>query len=109
MQEVFKNPDFRPDELKIYPMVVTEHSELYEIWKSGGFTPYDDETLIGLMSDLESMLPEYVRLNRSYRDIPADQIIAGSKNSNLRELTAKRMETLGKKRHDISAREIRSK
>jgi len=33
MREIFKNPDFRPDELKIYPMVVTDKSELTEIWK----------------------------------------------------------------------------
>ncbi|USN58624.1 MAG: hypothetical protein H6767_00440 [Candidatus Peribacteria bacterium] len=35
MQEVFDNPDFRPDELKIYPMVVTDKSELTEVWKQG--------------------------------------------------------------------------
>ena len=91
MQEIFENPDFRPDELKIYPMVVTDKAELTEIWRNGGFTPYDDETLIDLMADLEGMIPEYVRLNRSYRDIPATMILAGSKLSNLRELTAQRM------------------
>jgi histone acetyltransferase (RNA polymerase elongator complex component) len=31
--EVFDNPLFRPDELKIYPMVVTDKSELTELWK----------------------------------------------------------------------------
>jgi elongator complex protein 3 len=91
MREIFQNPDFRPDELKIYPMVVTDKAELTEIWRNGGFTPYDDETLIDLMADLEGMIPEYVRLNRSYRDIPATMILAGSKLSNLRELTAQRM------------------
>jgi elongator complex protein 3 len=35
LQEVFDNPDFRPDELKIYPMVVTHHSPLTDIWKKG--------------------------------------------------------------------------
>ena len=91
MQEIFENPDYRPDELKIYPMVVTEHSELTKIWRDGGFTAYDDTTLIDLMADLEGMIPEYVRLNRSYRDIPATMILEGSKLSNLRELTAKKM------------------
>ncbi len=109
MREIFENPDFRPDELKIYPMVVTEHSELTEIWKNGGFTPYDDTILIDLMADLEGMIPEYVRLNRSYRDIPASMILAGSKLSNLRELTAQRMNQKGISRQDISAREIRAK
>ncbi len=91
MREIFENPDYRPDELKIYPMVVTEHSELTKIWRDGGFTAYDDVTLIDLMADLEGIIPEYVRLNRSYRDIPATMILEGSKLSNLRELTAKKM------------------
>ena len=33
MKRVFKDPDFRPDEMKIYPMVVTPHSELEHIWR----------------------------------------------------------------------------
>jgi len=33
LSEVFDNPDFRPDELKIYPMMVTDKSELTQIWK----------------------------------------------------------------------------
>lgn len=33
MKEIFENQLFRPDELKIYPLVVTPNSELTEIWK----------------------------------------------------------------------------
>lgn len=91
MAEVFKNPDFRPDELKIYPMVVTPYSELETIWREGGFEAYDDDTLVDLMAELQGMIPEYVRLNRMYRDIPADQILAGSKLANLRQLTETKM------------------
>jgi elongator complex protein 3 len=91
MSRVFEDTDFRPDEMKIYPMVVTPFSELEGIWKDGGFEPYSDSLLIDLMADLQGMLPEYVRLNRMYRDIPADQILAGSKLANLRQLTEERM------------------
>lgn len=91
LNTVFENPDFRPDELKIYPMVVTDKSKLTQIWREGGFTPYDDETLIELISDLEMMVPEYVRLNRTYRDIPSTEILAGSHLSNLRQLVEKRV------------------
>ena len=66
-------------------------------------------TLIDLMADLQGMLPEYLRLNRMYRDIPADQILAGSKLANLRQLTEVRMREKGSTRHDISAREVRAK
>jgi elongator complex protein 3 len=109
MDRVFSDPDFRPDEMKIYPMVVTPHSELEGIWREWGFTPYDDETLIDLMADLQGMLPEYIRLNRMYRDIPADQILAGSKLANLRQLTEAKMKAKWITRHDISAREIRAR
>jgi elongator complex protein 3 len=76
LARVFNDPDFRPDELKIYPMVVTDNSELTQIWKNGLFKPYDDETLINLIAELEAMIPEYVRLNRAYRDIPSSEILA---------------------------------
>ena len=109
MAEVFDNPDYRPDEMKIYPMVVTPHSELEDIWRRWEFIPYDDATLIPLMSDLQGMLPEYLRLNRMYRDIPASQILAGSKLANLRQITEVNMRARGIVRRDISAREIRAR
>ena len=109
MARVFDDRDFCPDEMKIYPMVVTPHSELEGIWRAWGFTAYDDTILIDLMADLQGMLPEYIRLNRMYRDIPADQILAGSKLANLRQLTEIRMREKWIIRRDISAREIRAK
>lgn len=33
MREIFDNQAFRPDELKIYPLVVTPNSELTKIWE----------------------------------------------------------------------------
>jgi len=35
MKECFDNQLHRPDELKIYPMMVTDKSELTDIWKAG--------------------------------------------------------------------------
>lgn len=109
LKEVFENPDFRPDELKIYPMVVTDKAELTEIWKNGWFQPYNDETLINLTADLEEMIPEYVRLNRTYRDIPASEILAGSHLSNLRQLVEEKLHKKWVKLLDIRHREIKDK
>jgi elongator complex protein 3 len=109
MAEIWSNPDYRPDEIKIYPMVVTPNSELTEIWERGEFVPYSDEVLIPLMAELQGMIPEYVRLNRMYRDIPAHEILAGSKVANLRQVTEIAMRARGITRHDISAREIRAR
>ena len=109
MQEVWDNQLFRPDEIKIYPLVVTPNSELTDMWERGEFEPYDDATLIPLMAEVQGMLPEYVRLLRMYRDIPAHEILAGSKVANLRQVTEIAMRARGIARHDISAREIRAK
>jgi len=109
LREVFDNTDFRPDELKIYPMMVTPHTELEGIWRDGGFQSYDDETLVDLMAKMQGIIPEYVRLNRMYRDIPSSEILAGSHLANLRQVTDQKMQEMGLVRRDISAREIREK
>ncbi len=107
LKEVFDNPDFRPDELKIYPMVVTDKSELTEIWKNWWFKAYDDETLINLTCELEAMIPEYIRLNRTYRDIPGSEILEWSKIANLRQIVENRMKEKWIKLIDIRHREIK--
>lgn len=109
LEKVFLDPWFRPDELKIYPMVVTKNSELTKIWEKWWFTAYDDETLINLTAELESLIPEYVRLNRTYRDIPASEILEWSKISNLRQIVEKRLEERWVKLIDIRHREIKNK
>ena len=109
LKEVFDNPLFRPDELKIYPMMVTDKSELTEIWKNGGFTAYDDETLIALMADLLEMVPPYVRMNRVYRDIPAHQILHGSHLANLRQIAEELLVSRGGRVVDTASREVKGK
>ena len=109
MKEVFENQLYRPDELKIYPMMVTDKSELTQIWKDWWFTAYDDKTLIDLTADLEAMIPEYVRLNRTYRDIPSTEILEGSIVANLRQIVEKKLEEKWIKMQDIRHRELKNK
>ena len=109
MKEIFKNPKFRPDEIKIYPMVVTDKSELTEIWKKWWFKAYDDKTLISLTAELETKVPEYVRINRTYRDIPANKILHGSTISNLRQIVENKLKYENRKIIDIRSREIKDK
>ncbi len=107
LKEVFDNPDFRPDELKIYPMMVTDKSELTKVWKKWWFKAYDDKTLINLTVELEKMIPEYVRLNRTYRDIPATEILEGSTVANLRQIVEDQIKAEWIKLIDIRHREIK--
>ncbi len=107
LSEVFDNPAYRPDELKIYPMMVTDKSELTEIWRNGGFTAYDDETLIVLMADLLERVPPYIRMNRVYRDIPAHQILHGSHLANLRQISEELLISRGGLVVDTASREVK--
>ncbi|USN58623.1 MAG: hypothetical protein H6767_00435 [Candidatus Peribacteria bacterium] len=59
------------------------------------------------MADLEAMVPEYVRINRTYRDIPASEILHGSTISNLRQIVEDKLKKQGRKLQDIRSREIK--
>lgn len=76
-KELFRNPDFRPDFLKIYPCALIKGTALYGLWKRGKYKPYAEKQLINLMKDIKKTVPHYVRIQRITRDIPAHSIVAG--------------------------------
>lgn len=84
-EELFSKQDFQPDMLKIYPCVLTKYSELYKLWKKGKYKPYDDKEIVSLLIKIKQIIPKYVRIMRLGRDIPANNIIAGNKISNIRQ------------------------
>ncbi|MDD1716667.1 MAG: GNAT family N-acetyltransferase, partial [Methanoregulaceae archaeon] len=96
----------RPDFLKIYPTLVTPGSEIEDLWKRGEYEPYTEEEMIDLVAYAKSVLPEYVRLQRIQRDIPAKLIVAGSKHSNFRQLARERLQASGSMCRCIRCREI---
>ncbi len=87
-RELFENEGLRPDYLKIYPTMVTPHSVLADMIKKDPkiHTAYTDEELIELIADIKSHVPEYCRIIRVIRDIPAESVVAGTKQSNLRQV-----------------------
>jgi elongator complex protein 3 len=107
MKELFENPAYRPDWMKVYPCMVVPWSQLEGIHKKGKYQSYDDETLIDLMIEMTKTWPEYVRVTRMYRDIPAPTIISGCKISNLRQLIEVRMKEIGLASRDIRSREVK--
>ncbi len=90
-REIFSNPNFQPDMIKIYPCVVTRGSEIYKWWKQGKYKPYSEKQLVELLINIKKIIPPYVRVNRLIRDIPSPSIAAGNKVSNLREVVAAEM------------------
>jgi len=105
-ETLFADPRFRPDFLKIYPTLVTPGSEIEDLWKAGNYSPYAESELVDLIAYAKSLIPEYTRLQRIQRDIPAKLIVAGSRHSNFRQLAKERLEASGKRCRCIRCREI---
>lgn len=110
-KDLFSGTDHHPDMLKVYPCVILKSTLLYKWWsrKELDYQPYDDETLTHVLADCEREVPEYVRIIRIIRDIPATYIVASSKKSNLRESVDEYQEKRGVIQREIRAREIRDR
>ncbi|KQC05682.1 MAG: radical SAM protein [Methanoculleus sp. SDB] len=105
-ETLFSDERYKPDFLKIYPTLVTPGSEIEDLWKRGEYAPYEEKELIDLIAYAKSLLPEYVRLQRIQRDIPAKLIVAGSRHSNFRQLAEARLKETGGRCRCIRCREI---
>lgn len=93
--KVFNDERFRPDMLKLYPVLVMPGTELYERWKKGEFKPYDEKQAARVIARMKKIVPRYCRIMRVERDIPTNLIAAGVKKSNLRELAHAEMRKRG--------------
>ena len=108
-EKMFTHPDFRPDELKIYPCSLIESAELMQTYQAGEWRPYSHEELLRVLVACFKRTPEYCRLTRVIRDIPGTDIVDGSKVTNFRQLVEAELHRQGRQSADIRAREIRKK
>lgn len=102
---LFEDERFRPDMLKIYPTLVVEGTELYEMWKNGEYDPLNTNEASKLVAKMKSVVPPYVRIQRVQRDIPSPLVEAGVKKSNLRQYARKSLKNMGLKCDCIRCRE----
>ncbi len=103
-RELFQNPDFRPDGLKIYPCMVMPGTALAQLYKNGKFTPLNTDEAAEIIAESERYVPEYARIHRIQRDIPTKLALAGVDKNNLRQIVDKKILQKG-----INAREIRAR
>lgn len=82
---LFRNPDFKPDMLKIYPCMVVQGTRLYDEWKKGRYVPLTTTQAAELIMKIKQNVPDYVRIMRVQRDIPSTAIAAGVDKTNLRQ------------------------
>jgi elongator complex protein 3 len=90
-KKIFQEDRFKPDFIKIYPTLVIEGTELYELWRKGEYSPYSDEEALKLICEVKKMMPKWIRTMRIQRDVPSYLVEAGVKKSDLGDLVYKRL------------------
>jgi elongator complex protein 3 len=84
-KELFENPDYRPDMLKIYPTMVAPGTALYHQWKQGKFTPLTADQAAQRIVKMKEFIPRYCRVQRIQRDVPTKMWASGVEFTNLRQ------------------------
>ncbi len=85
-KELYSNPNYMPDGVKIYPTLVMKGTRLYDDWINGDYKPLTNNQAINIIARALELTPPWVRIKRVMRDIPTTIISAGPNKSNLREL-----------------------
>ncbi len=104
-KKLFSDSDLRPDMLKIYPSLVIENTAMFDDFKQGKFTPYSDEDMIKVLTEVMKNVPKWVRIMRVQREISPNEIIAGPKSGNLRQIVLQNLTKQGLVCKDIRSRE----
>jgi len=105
-KEIFTNPNFKPDMIKIYPCLVIKGTKTYEWWKTGKYKPYSTEEAAELIVEVKKIVPPWIRIMRVQRDIPAFLIEAGVNRSNLRQLVLQKLKEQQIRCRCIRCREV---
>ena len=106
---LFEDPDFRPDELKIYPCSLIETAELMKVYQRGDWRPYSRDELLGVLEACLERAPRYCRFTRVIRDFSAGDIVVGNRKGNLREVAERQLRERGVISREIRSREIRDR
>jgi elongator complex protein 3 len=103
---LWSDPAMRPDEMKIYPCMLLADADLYAEWQNGAYRPYREDEMVELLADCKATVPRYCRVSRVIRDIPAIEIVAGSRTSNLRQVVQEALRARGQCCQCIRCREV---
>ncbi len=106
-RRLYEDEAFRPDELKLYPCSLIETAELMGPWRRGEWRPYQDDELLEVVAASLPYVPRYCRVTRVIRDISSDDIVAGNKRTNFRQIAEAEIARRGQRLVEIRQREIR--
>jgi elongator complex protein 3 len=86
-KRLYTDPYFLPDEIKFYPTSVIPNTELNTLYVQGKYKPLETKDIEKLIEKtFTDIIPPYTRIKRLIRDIPENEIVAGSKVTNLSQL-----------------------
>lgn len=104
---MFTDPRFEPDYLKVYPAMVIEGTELFNMWKRGEYQSYSDIELAKVLKTVKELTPRWCRIDRLVRDISKKWVSSGTDRTNMRQLLQLELAKEGKSCKCIRCREVR--
>jgi len=109
-QKIFRDSNFKPDLLKIYPCALLKNTPLYKRYLNKEYKPYSMKELSETIKEIKKITPYYTRIERIIRDIPAQKIVTGpTKVSNLRQIIHQEMKEEGWQCKCIRCREVKNR
>lgn len=96
---------FQPDEIKLYPCALIEGARLCRRYDEGAWEPYPEDVLMDVLASDVLATPDFCRISRMIRDFSSNDIKAGNKKPNLRQLVEQRLPRGGRVR-EIRFREV---
>jgi elongator complex protein 3 len=107
--DLVSNPAYMPDELKLYPCALVQSAQLTDAFNCQAWQPYSEQDLTRVLVADVFATPEHTRISRMIRDISSNDIIAGNKKTNLRQMVeneVRRQITPERPVHEMRMREI---
>ncbi len=105
-KKVFKENEFKPDQLKIYPTQVIKNTGIEKDYLKGKYKPYTLEQTQKLLIRMFKEIPEYCRTMRVMRQFTPEHIIAGTTRISLRKDVEEGLREQKEKIKEIRFREI---
>jgi elongator complex protein 3 len=103
---LLEDDSYKPDMLKIYPTLVLKNTGLYKLYMNKKYQPYTEEDIVNILFEVKKLIPPWVRIMRIQREIEPSDIIAGSKQGNIRQIAIKKLKDFGLKCNCIRCREV---
>lgn len=105
-KEIFSNPKFKPDQVKIYPCQVLKGAALEKLYWDEEYIPYSKKEVSELVIKLLRITPRYCRVMRIMREIPPSYLVAGIKEIDMRKDIEEVIRNNGYKISEIRFREV---